>query len=36
MAAISSKFITMFRRAMGETPQRFLRNRTVQDLGAVQ
>jgi AraC-like DNA-binding protein len=33
--ANSSAFITMFRRAMGETPQRFLRNRTVQDLGAV-
>jgi AraC-like DNA-binding protein len=32
----SSAFITMFRRAMGETPQRFLRNRSVQDLGAAQ
>jgi AraC-like DNA-binding protein len=27
----SSAFITMFRRAMGETPQRFLRNRGVQE-----
>lgn len=32
----SSAFITMFRRAMGETPQRFLRNRTLQDPGAAQ
>lgn len=32
----SSAFITMFRRAMGETPQRFLRNRGGLEAGAAQ